>query len=38
MKASETTVARIQAAETARRDFEIEGTTCYRVDTFDLAK
>jgi quinol monooxygenase YgiN len=38
MEASEATAARISTAETAKRDFEIEGTTRYRVDTFDLAK
>jgi heme-degrading monooxygenase HmoA len=38
MEASEATTARIKAAETAKRDFEIESTTRYRVDTFDLAK
>jgi heme-degrading monooxygenase HmoA len=38
MEASEAITARIKAAETAKRDFEIESTTRYRVDTFDLAR
>jgi len=38
MEASEATAARISTAETAKRDYEIEGTTRYRVDTFDLRK
>lgn len=38
MEASESTAARISAAETAKRDFQIENTKRYRVDTFDLAR
>jgi heme-degrading monooxygenase HmoA len=38
MEASESTAARISAAETAKRDFEIESMKRYRVDTFDLAR
>jgi heme-degrading monooxygenase HmoA len=38
LEASEATAARITAAESAKRDFEIESTARYRVDTFDLTK
>jgi heme-degrading monooxygenase HmoA len=38
LQASEATAARIQAAEAAKRDFEIESTARYHVDTFDLTK
>jgi heme-degrading monooxygenase HmoA len=38
MEASEGMAARISAAESAKRDFEIESTARYRVDTFDLAR
>jgi heme-degrading monooxygenase HmoA len=38
LEASEAITAGIKAAETAKRDLEIESTARYRVDTFDLAK
>jgi heme-degrading monooxygenase HmoA len=38
MEASEPIAARIKTAETANRDFEIESTKHYRVDSFDLAR
>jgi heme-degrading monooxygenase HmoA len=38
LEASEEIADRIKAAETAKRDFEIESTARYRVDRFDLTQ
>ena len=38
MEASDDVASRITTAETANRDFEVQGRTRYRVETFDLAR
>jgi heme-degrading monooxygenase HmoA len=38
MEASESVAAQIATAETSGRNFEVESTTHYRVEVFDLAK
>jgi heme-degrading monooxygenase HmoA len=38
MEASDATASRITAAETAERDYEVEGPARYRVDAFDVPR